>query len=112
MLAARGSAFTHGTWHSWSVDSVLRGDCDYCGTVELAISDVRLVLARPDLDGDQRNLAQFRCPQCGVTCRQRLGERATRLVSAAGAQLVAAPAPVPDIATGGRGTPGTTPDRF
>jgi hypothetical protein len=46
------------------------------------------LLVDPD-DADPRSVVQFTCEQCGRAVSQRVGERATRLLSAAGIELVA-----------------------
>ena len=73
------------------VDAWVRGTCERCGTVQVRASEARLVLARPHLDGDLRNQVEFRCRSCGGTCSRRVDDRTTRLVTAAGVVLVAAP---------------------
>jgi hypothetical protein len=69
--------------------STLRGTCERCGLIEVPISEALLVLSLEDSGGDSRNLAEVACPKCGLRNRQRVDERTTRLLSAAGIQLVA-----------------------
>ena len=71
-----------------NVIASVRFTCASCGTVEVPVGAVRLVMARPDLDGDPRNLVEFACPACGTTCSLRADERTTRLLIAAGITLV------------------------
>jgi ribosomal protein S27AE len=74
-----------------NVIASVRLTCARCGTVEAPIGVVRMVLARPEFDGDRRNLAEFSCPNCGTACSARLDERTTRLIAATGVTVVAAP---------------------
>ena len=74
--------------------TIIRADCDRCGTVEVAMHDARLEVA---LDGAARATALVTCPRCGTALAQRVGDRATRLLSAAGIEFVAA-TPAPDRA--------------
>lgn len=72
------------------MSSTIRATCDHCGTVEVPVESARLELA---LDGDPRNTALLTCPSCGGALAQRVTERATRLLSGAGIDVVvAAPA--------------------
>lgn len=74
-----------------NVIASVRVTCARCGTVEAPIDAVRMVLARPEFDGDRRNLVEFSCPNCGITCSARSDERTTRLIAAAGVTVVVAP---------------------
>lgn len=66
-----------------------------CGTVDIPIASARLVL---ELDSaEQQNRVEFHCPGCHTARSERVGERATRLLSNAGI-TVAAPAPPPAAA--------------
>jgi hypothetical protein len=76
-----------------NVAASVRASCVLCGAVQVPIAAVRLVIARPDIDGDLRNLIEFTCPACGTTCSLRADEQTTRLVAAAGANVVAASVP-------------------
>jgi hypothetical protein len=69
----------------------VRATCARCGDVEAPIGAVRLVLARPEFDGDIRNLVEVTCPSCASICSLRADERTTRLLTAAGVLVVAAP---------------------
>jgi hypothetical protein len=80
------------------VSTTIRASCERCGTVDVPIESSWLEVP---LDGDTRNVALLTCPLCGQQIAQRVGERATRLLSAAGiAVTMAQPAPdrttVPD----------------
>jgi hypothetical protein len=74
-----------------NVIASVRLTCARCGTVEAPIDAVRMVLARPDFDGDRRNLVEFSCPNCGIMCSARVDERTTRLIAATAVTVVAAP---------------------
>lgn len=70
------------------MQATVRTTCAVCGTVEVAIASAQLLLA---LQGDDlRNTLQFTCPKCGRARGQRVGERGTRLLNAAGVRVVTA----------------------
>jgi hypothetical protein len=87
-----------------NVIASVRVTCARCGTVEAPIAAVRMVLARPELDGDRRNLVEFSCPNCGIACSVRIDERATRLIAAAGVTVMVAPSHITER-TRSRGAP-------
>jgi|GEM_PF-3700261 hypothetical protein len=80
-----------------NVAASVKATCARCGSIQVPIAAVRLVIARPDIDGDRRNLIEFSCPACGTTCSLRADEQTTRLVAAAGASVVAAAVPSPEF---------------
>jgi hypothetical protein len=89
-------------------DNVLasvRATCARCGVVQVPAAKVHLVMARPDRDGDHRNVVEFACPVCAGLCSMRVDERTTRLVTAAGVALVAAPSEDPSPRSRSRGAP-------
>ena len=70
----------------------IRTTCVACGTVDIPVASARLVL---ELDAeDQHNRLEFHCSGCDTARSERVGERATRLLSNAGI-TVAASAPPP-----------------
>jgi hypothetical protein len=71
------------------MESEVRATCETCGTVQVEIGHVQLVLARPDLDADRRNVLEFRCPSCRSLVRSRVSDRSTQLLASAGVLLVA-----------------------
>jgi hypothetical protein len=74
------------------VARTIRTTCVACGTVDIPVASARLVL---ELDAaDRHNRLEFHCPGCDTARSERVGERATRLLSSAGI-TVAAPAPPP-----------------
>jgi hypothetical protein len=74
------------------VDAWVRATCEICSNVRVRIAEVRLVMAGADRGGDRRNLVEFACPVCGLACSQRIDERTTRLLTAAGVDWVVTPA--------------------
>lgn len=72
--------------------TTIRADCDRCGTVEVALES-SLLEVRPE--GDARPVALLVCPSCGRQITQRIGERATRLLAAAGIEITMSK-PTPD----------------
>jgi hypothetical protein len=75
--------------------AMIRTICARCGTQEVRVDDVQLNLT---LEGDDlRNVLGFTCPSCGLEARQRVNERATRLLAGAGITLVASPQTSPTI---------------
>jgi hypothetical protein len=84
-------------WHTRYVPSMIRATCVACGTIEIPVTDGRLVVAM-HID-DVANVVDFTCPRCGIAGSQSVDERGTRLLAAAGIAVVAAPpvpAPVPE----------------
>lgn len=81
--------------------SALRTDCPSCGTVELPIDDADLVLGF-EQPGPEQSL-RYRCPTCRNERTEKLGERATRLLMAAGIGLVGTPHGAP-MSQDGRGS--------
>ena len=55
------------------------------------LARVQVVMARPDLDGELRDLMLFPCGRCHRLRRLHLSERANRLLHHAGATLVSRP---------------------
>jgi hypothetical protein len=95
--AARRFRGNGARWHTRRVPSTIRTTCVACGTVELPVTDGRLVLSLHR--DDARNIVEFTCPRCGLAGSQRVDERGTRLLAAAGIEVVApspATAPVTD----------------
>src|SRR5688572_20168284 len=82
----------------------VRASCATCGAVQLPVDRIQLVLARPDLDGDRRNVLEFTCPSCQTLIRQRVTEYTTHLLASSGVLLVADSA-------GGHGARGSGGDR-
>lgn len=84
-------------WHTRYVPSTIRATCVACGTIEIPVSDGRLVVS---MHGDDvANVVEFMCPRCGLAGSQSVDERGTRLLAAAGIEVVASPpvaAPVPE----------------
>jgi hypothetical protein len=76
-----------GPWQNSAVTSSLRISCASCGAIEVPVPDAVLVLTLDAPDGDGRNIVEFRCPNCSLPGAQRVGERATRLLSEAGVQV-------------------------
>jgi hypothetical protein len=69
--------------------SQVRASCSSCGTVQLDVGRVQLVLARPDLDDDRRNVLEFTCPRCQSLVQARVSDRSTQLLASSGVLLVA-----------------------
>ena len=81
--------------HTGVMTSTIRTTCARCGTQEMPVAEVKLSLT---LEGDDlRNVLDFTCPSCGLAVRQRVNERATRLLAGAGITLVASPQTSPTI---------------
>jgi hypothetical protein len=68
---------------------MIRATCRTCGTVDVPLSGARLLMSLDDRD--PQSVVEFDCEHCGAAVSQRVNERATRLLSTAGIQLVAAP---------------------
>ena len=79
----------------------LRADCPACGTVEVPIDDAALVLAFAGQSAGP--VLRFTCPTCHRERTEDIGERATRLLMAAGVGLVGSTAETP-ISPEGPGT--------
>jgi predicted RNA-binding Zn-ribbon protein involved in translation (DUF1610 family) len=73
------------------VTGTIRTTCTTCGTVTVPIQASRLLLG---IHADQpANLVEFTCPECGAERSERVGERATRLLCAAGITVAAPQSP-------------------
>lgn len=73
------------------MSTTVRANCERCGTVDVPIDSALLEMP---LQNDTRTVALLTCPTCGAQIAMRIGERATRLLSAAGIGVtVAQPAP-------------------
>jgi predicted RNA-binding Zn-ribbon protein involved in translation (DUF1610 family) len=70
------------------VSATIRATCPSCGTVDLPVAGARLLIGLTD--EDSRNVVEFSCQRCGLAVRQRVSERATRLLGAGGITVVAA----------------------
>jgi transposase-like protein len=81
--------------------SSVRTDCPSCGTVELPIDDANLVLGFEQPGPEQ--VLRYRCPICRSERTENIGERATRLLMAAGIGLVGTPDRSP-MSQDGRGS--------
>jgi predicted RNA-binding Zn-ribbon protein involved in translation (DUF1610 family) len=70
----------------------VRISCEQCGDTDVPVERLQLNLT---MTGDDlRNVVQFECPGCGRTGRQRVGERATRLLNDLGVDVtMSAPTP-------------------
>ncbi|MGH3637229.1 MAG: hypothetical protein ACRDTS_24720 [Mycobacterium sp.] len=85
----------------------VRTACPSCGTVEVPIGAARLVVGFRGADDGNR--VEFDCPNCGSACCDDVGERATRLLSAAGITVVTA-APGGDALSAGENRRGDAID--
>ena len=65
--------------------ALVRGNCVACGPVEVPAESVRLTVA---LDAGEANVVEMRCPACGQEHREPTTERGTRLLVAAGVNVV------------------------
>lgn len=79
----------------------LRADCPACGTVEVAIDNAALVLGFEEQTPG--HVLRYNCPRCHRERTEELTERATRLLMAAGVDLVGSAAATP-ISPDGPGT--------
>jgi len=89
-----------------------------CGVVEVPVPDAVLVLTLDGTDDNGRSnndngrsTVEFRCPNCSLRGSQRVGERATRLLSEAGVQLVMAEHHDRQIPAGDVARSGPEPDQ-
>lgn len=71
----------------------LRADCPACGTVEVAIDNAALVLGFAQQSPE--HVLRYTCPGCQCERTEDVGERATRLLMAAGVGLVSSAADTP-----------------
>lgn len=69
-----------------AIEASVRVSCPRCGIVEVPAERVRLTMG-PAHTGDSRSLVIFRCYECGDLHDQRVDERASRLLAAAGVVL-------------------------
>lgn len=73
------------------MSTTIRASCERCGSVDVPLDSALLEVP---LEGDTRNVALLTCPTCGQRIAMRIGERATRLLGAAGIEVaLAQPAP-------------------
>lgn len=79
------------------MSGVIRATCPRCGAVEVAVAQCTLSLTMAG--ADLRNVLAYRCHNCGDDVRERVSERATRLLVGAGIPAVASPwTPIPNEA--------------
>lgn len=83
-------------------EAALRADCPACGTVEVPTDAANLVLGF-EHEGPQHVL-RYTCPKCGRDRSDQLGERATRLLMAAGIGVVVGSATTSPTSQDGRAT--------
>jgi RNase P subunit RPR2 len=70
------------------VGPTVRTECGHCGTVEVPVAATRVVFTAQA--GAHPSRVEFDCPRCRRHHGQEVGERAVRLLTEAGASIVAA----------------------
>jgi RNase P subunit RPR2 len=68
-----------------AIEASARVDCPRCGIVEVPAERLRLRMSPHT--GDRRSVVVFRCLECGGFREQRVDERTSRLLAAAGVVL-------------------------
>jgi len=69
-----------------AIEASVRVSCSHCGIVEVPAERLRLTMSPAD-DDDRRSVVAFRCFGCGDLHEQRVDERISRLLAAAGVEL-------------------------
>ena len=67
-------------------EATVRVGCPRCGVVEMPAERLRLRMS-PAHTGDRRSMVVFRCHECEGLHEQRVDERTSRLLAAAGVIL-------------------------
>lgn len=68
------------------IEASVRVGCPRCGIVEMPAERLRLRMS-PAHTGDRRSVVVFRCRECDGLHEQRVDERTSRLLAAAGVVL-------------------------